>query len=73
MRISRRDTLDENLGLVEIEGESSVFLERMFDFREDLEGDGELRLDVTRMPPWLVRGKGARTRPPSGTRAAPTR
>ncbi len=42
VRISRRDTLDENLGLVEIEGEASVLLECMLYVREHLEGDGQL-------------------------------
>ena len=41
VRVGRRDTLDEKLGLrllraVEIEGESSVFLEYMLDVREHL-------------------------------------
>ena len=33
VRISHRDTLDENLGLVEIEGEASVLLEYVLDVR----------------------------------------
>ena len=36
VRISRRDTLDENLGLVEIKVEASVLHEYMLDVREDL-------------------------------------
>ena len=41
VRVGRRDTLDEKLGLgllraVEIEGEASVFLEYMLDVREYL-------------------------------------
>jgi hypothetical protein len=36
LRISRRDTLDENFGLVEIEAEASVLLEYMLDVREHL-------------------------------------
>jgi len=36
VRISRRDTLDENLGLVEVEGKASVLLEFMPDVREHL-------------------------------------
>ena len=41
VRVGRRDTLDEKLGLrllraVEIEGEASVFLEYMLDVREHL-------------------------------------
>jgi hypothetical protein len=36
MCISRRDTLDENLGLVEIKVEASVLLEYMLDVREHL-------------------------------------
>jgi hypothetical protein len=35
VRISRRDTLDENLGLV-IEGQASVLLENLLDVREHL-------------------------------------
>ena len=35
VRISRRDTLDENLGLV-IEGQASVHLENLLDVREHL-------------------------------------
>jgi hypothetical protein len=34
VRISRRDTLDENLGLVKVEGKASVLLEYMLDVRE---------------------------------------
>jgi hypothetical protein len=34
VRISRRDALDENLGLFEIEEEASVLLEYMLDVRE---------------------------------------
>jgi hypothetical protein len=44
VRISRRDTLDENLGLVEVEGKASVLLEYMLDVREHLQGDGQLAL-----------------------------
>ena len=36
VRISHRDTLDENLGLVEIEVEAIVLLEYMLDVREQL-------------------------------------
>ena len=41
VRVGRRDTLDEKLGLrllraVEIEGKASVFLEYMLDVREHL-------------------------------------
>jgi hypothetical protein len=36
VRIGRRDTLDEDLGLVEIEVEASVLLEYMLDAREQL-------------------------------------
>ena len=36
VRISRRDTLDENLGLVEIKVEDSVLLEYMLDVQEQL-------------------------------------
>jgi hypothetical protein len=36
VRVSRRDTLDENLGLVEIKVEASVLLEYMLDVREHL-------------------------------------
>ena len=45
VRISCRNTLDENLGLFEIEGEASVLLEYMLDVREHLEGDGQLGFD----------------------------
>jgi len=34
--ISRRDTLDKNIGFVEVEGKSSVLLEYMLDVRERL-------------------------------------
>ena len=44
VRISCRDTLDENLFLVEIK--ASVLLEYMLDVREHLWGDGQLCLDV---------------------------
>jgi len=52
VRVGRRDTLDEKLGLrllraVEIEGESSVFLEYVLQVREHLEGDRQLGFDVT--------------------------
>ena len=36
VRISRRDALDEKLGLVEIKVETSVLLEYMLDVREHL-------------------------------------
>jgi hypothetical protein len=36
VRISRRDTLDENLGLVEVEVKASILLEYMLDAREHL-------------------------------------
>jgi hypothetical protein len=36
VHISRRDTLDENLGLVEVEGKAIVLLEYMLDVREHL-------------------------------------
>ena len=38
VRISRRDTLDEDLCLVEIEGEANVLLEHVLDARENLRG-----------------------------------
>ena len=44
--ISHRDTLDENLGLDEIEVEVNVLFEYMLDVRGNLEGHTELRLDV---------------------------
>jgi hypothetical protein len=44
--LGRRDTLDENLGLV-IEVQASVLLENENDIREYLERNGELDLDVT--------------------------
>ena len=52
VRVGRRDTLDEKLGLrllraVEIEGKASVFLEYVLQVREHLEGDRQLGLDVT--------------------------
>ncbi len=46
MRLSRRDTLDENLGLV-VEAQASVLLESQIDIREHLERNGEFGLDVT--------------------------
>jgi hypothetical protein len=46
VRLGRRDTLDENLGLI-IEVQASVFPENVLDVREHLERDGELGLDVT--------------------------
>ena len=46
VRLGRRDTLDENLGLV-IEVQASVLLENETDVREYLERNGELGLDVT--------------------------
>ena len=46
VRLGRRDTLDENLGLV-IEVQASVLLEDGTDVREYLERNGELGLDVT--------------------------
>jgi hypothetical protein len=46
VRLGRRDTLDENLGLV-IEVKASVLLENETDVREYLERNGELGLDVT--------------------------
>jgi len=45
-RAHQPPTLDENLGLVEIEGEASVLLEYMLYVREHLEGDGQLGFDV---------------------------
>ncbi len=46
VRLSSRDTLDENLGLI-IEVQTSVFPENVLDVREHLERNGELGLDVT--------------------------
>ena len=46
VRSSRRDTLDADLFLAEIEGEANVLLEHVLGVRENLEGDTELRLDV---------------------------
>ena len=46
VRLGRRDTLDENLGLI-IEVQASVFPEYVLDVREHLERNGELGLDVT--------------------------
>jgi hypothetical protein len=46
VRLCRRDTLDENLGLI-IEVQASVFPENVLDVREHPERDGELGLDVT--------------------------
>ena len=46
MRLSRRDALDENLGLV-VDIQASVLLENQLDVREHLERNGELGLDVT--------------------------
>ena len=43
VRLGRRDTLDENLGLV-IEVQASVFPENVLDVREHLERNGELML-----------------------------
>ena len=45
VRISRRDTLDENLGLV-IKGRASVLFENLLDVREHLNRDGQLGFDV---------------------------
>ena len=45
VRISHRDALDENLGLV-IEGQASVLLEDLLDVREHLQRDGQLGFDV---------------------------
>jgi hypothetical protein len=45
VRISRRDALDENLGLV-IEGQASVLLQNLLDVREHLQRDGQLSFDV---------------------------
>ena len=52
VRVGRRDTLDEKLGLrllraVEIEGKASVFFEYVLQVRERLEGDRQLGPDVT--------------------------
>ena len=46
VRLSLRDTLDENLGLV-VDVQASVLLEKQLDVREHLERNGELGLDVT--------------------------
>ena len=46
VRLSRRDALDENLGLV-VDIQASVLLENQLDVREHLERNGELGLDVT--------------------------
>jgi hypothetical protein len=46
LRLGRRDTLDENLGLV-IEVQASVLLENETDVREYLDRNGEFGLDVT--------------------------
>ena len=46
VRLSRRDALDENLGLV-VDVQASVLLENQLDVREHLERNGELGLDVT--------------------------
>ena len=45
VRISHRDTLYENLGLV-IQGLASVLLENLLDVREHLQRDGQLGFDV---------------------------
>jgi hypothetical protein len=46
VRLGRRDTLDENLGLI-IEVQASVFPENVLDVQEHLERNGEFGLDVT--------------------------
>jgi hypothetical protein len=46
VRLGRRDTLDENLGLI-IEVQARVFPESVLDVREHLKCNRELGLDVT--------------------------
>jgi hypothetical protein len=46
VRLGRRDTLEEDLGLI-IEVQASIFPENVLDVREHLERNRELGLDVT--------------------------